>query len=142
MRGKAVLLPQAALARPTLAKGLISAGAKVLAVEAYRTEIGQGGAPVPQMLADGQIDALVFSSASTVSNFLERLKREGGLKDDMKEVCLAAIGPVTAKYMMEMDLPVNVQPARYTLAELVNALADYYNASLTPIRKNNQTIYE
>jgi uroporphyrinogen-III synthase len=78
------------------------------------------------MLADGQIDALVFSSASTVSNFLERLKREGGCKDDMKEVCLAAIGPVTAKSMRELDLPVDVQPARYTLAELVESLTDYY----------------
>jgi uroporphyrinogen-III synthase len=142
MRGKAVLLPQAAFARPTLAKGLISAGAKVLAVEAYQTEIGQGGAPVPQMLAAGQIDALVFSSASTVSNFLERLKREGGLKDDMKEVCLAAIGPVTAKSMREVDLPVDVQPTRYTLAELVNALADFYDAPVTYTGKNNQTIYE
>jgi uroporphyrinogen-III synthase len=142
MRGKTVFLPQAALARPTLAIRLISAGAQVSAVEAYRTGIGQGGAPVPQMLADGQIDALIFSSASTVSNFLERLKHEGGHKDDMKEVCLAAIGPVTAKSMREMDLPVDVQPARYTLDELVNALADYYNASLTPTRKNNQTIYE
>jgi uroporphyrinogen-III synthase len=126
MRGKAVLLPQAALARPTLAKRLISAGAQVSAIEAYRTQIGQGGAPVPQMLADGQIDALIFSSASTVFNFLERLRREGGLKDDMKEVCLAAIGPVTAKSMRELDLPVDVQPARYTLAELVESLTDYY----------------
>ena len=131
MKGQAVLLPQAALARPTLAQGLITAGAKVMEVEAYRTEIGQGGPPVPQMLADGQIDALVFSSASTVSYFLERLDREGGLKDDMKEVCLAAIGPVTANSMRELDLPVNVQPARYTLAELVEALADYYDAPVT-----------
>jgi uroporphyrinogen III methyltransferase/synthase len=44
----------------------------------------------------------------------------------MKEVCLAAIGPVTAKSMRELDLPVDVQPARYTLAELVESLTDYY----------------
>ncbi len=131
MRGNTVFLPQAALARPTLAKSLISAGAQVSVVEAYRTGIGQGGAPVPQMLADRQIDALIFSSASAVSNFLERLKREGGCRDDLKDVCLAAIGPLTARSMRELDLPVDVQPVRYTLADLVDALGDYYDAVVT-----------
>jgi hypothetical protein len=33
--------------------------------------------------------------------------------------------------MRELDLPVDVQPVRYTLADLVDALGDYYDALVT-----------
>ena len=124
--GERLLLPQSALARPLLAERLRADGAQVDVVEAYDTGLGQGGDPVPALLGDGQIDAITFTSSSTVTNFLKRLEQEGGQRDQLAWVCLAAIGPVTAATMTEAHLPVDVMPAEYTLAGLVGALKAYF----------------
>jgi len=120
--GERLLLPQSAIARTVLADRLRAAGAQLTVVEAYRTCLGQGGDPVPDLLADKMIEAITFTSSSTVTNFLKRLKKEGGDRRHLNDVCLAAIGPVTAATMAEEDLPVDVMPADYTLKGLVNAL--------------------
>jgi len=124
--GERFLLPQSAIARPVLAGLLRAAGARVTAVDAYQTGLGQGGEAVPVMLAGGQIDSLTFTSSSTVTNFLERLANEGGDRRDLSGVCLAAIGPVTAATMAGLDLPADVVPADYTLSGLVTALEAYF----------------
>ncbi|MFN2223315.1 MAG: uroporphyrinogen-III synthase [Chloroflexota bacterium] len=121
-----LLLPQSALARPLLAERLMAAGARVTVIEAYDTGLGQAGEPVPALLADGEIDVITFTSSSTVTNFLERLEKEGGQREHLARVCLAAIGPVTAATMAEAALLVDVMPAEYTMAGLVNALEAYF----------------
>lgn len=120
--GERLLLPQSAIARSVLADRLRAAGAHVTVIEAYRTCLGQGGDPVPALLADKMIEAITFTSSSTVTNFLKRLEKEGGERRHLTGVCLAAIGPVTADTMAEAGLPVDVMPADYTLDGLVNAL--------------------
>lgn len=124
--GERLLLPQSALAQPLLAERLRADGALVDVVEAYDTGLGQGGDPVPALLVDGQVDAITFTSSSTVTNFLKRLEQEGGQRDHLAWVCLAVIGPVTAATMTEASLPVDVMPAEYTLAGLVRALEAYF----------------
>lgn len=125
--GERLLLPQSAIARPVLAERLRAAGAQVTVVDAYHTGIGQGGEPVPALLAEGQIDIIPFTSSSTVTNFLERLQREGGQRRHLTGVCLAAIGPVTADTMAEAGLPVDVMPAEYTLQGLLTALESHFS---------------
>lgn len=124
--GERLLLPQSAIARPVLAERLRAAGARVIVVDAYQTCLGQGGDPVPALLAESQLDAITFTSSSTVTNFLERLENEGGDRDHLAGVCLAAIGPVTAATMAEVPLPVDVMPADYTLSGLTTALQEYF----------------
>jgi uroporphyrinogen-III synthase len=124
--GERLLLPQSAIARPVLAERLRMVGAQVTVVDAYRTGLGQGGDLVPSLLADGKIDAITFTSSSTVTNFLQRLRQEGGRRQHLTGVCLAAIGPITATTMSEADLPVDVMPADYTLTGLVSALETYF----------------
>jgi uroporphyrinogen-III synthase len=126
--GERLLLPQSAIARPVLADLLRAAGAEVTSVAAYQTGLGQGGDPVPALLVNNEIDALTFTSSSTVSHFLTRLRNEGGGRRDLAGVCLAAIGPVTAATMADLRLPADVVPADYTLSGLVSAL-DYYFTS-------------
>lgn len=124
--GLHIFLPQSEIARPVLADALREAGAQVTAVDAYRTVIGQGGDAVPEMLANGQVDAITFTSSSTVRHFLKRLASEGGRRQDLQGVCLAGIGPITAKTMEENGLPVSVVPLEYTLPALVDALESYF----------------
>ncbi len=123
--GERLLLPQSAIARPVLADLLRAAGAQVTTVAAYQTGLGQGGDPVPALLVNKAIDALTFTSSSTVSNFLIRLQNEGGDRRDLTGVCLSAIGPVTAGTMADLNLPADVMPADYTLPGLVTALDRY-----------------
>jgi uroporphyrinogen-III synthase len=125
-RGERLLLPQSAIARPVLADRLRVAGAQVDVVDAYRTGLGQGGEPVPTLLVEGKIDVITFTSSSTVTNFLERFEKEGGQRDQLAGICLAAIGPITAATMAEATLTVDVTPAEYTLPGLVSALETYF----------------
>ncbi len=124
--GQRLLLPQSAIARPLLAERLRAAGAQVAVVEAYQTGLGQGGEPLPALLAAGRIDAITFTSSSTVTNFLERLDKEDGQRRHLTGVCLAAIGPVTAATMVDAGLAVDVMPGEYTLAGLLTALETYF----------------
>jgi uroporphyrinogen-III synthase len=124
--GKRLFLPQSDIARPVLVQLLSEAGAKVTAVDAYQTVLGRGGDDVSQLLAEGKVDAITFTSSSTVRNFLTRLEREGGQREDLLNICLAAIGPVTAKTMAEVELSLAVVPETYTLAGLIAALNTYF----------------
>lgn len=124
--GSRVFLPQSAIARPTLREMLTGAGADVHAVAAYRTVMGGGGADVPDMLVKRQIDAVTFTSSSTVENFEQRLAVEGGRLDMLDEVCVACLGRKTSATAEELGLTVSVSPAENTLACLVEALGDYF----------------
>ncbi|MCZ7544193.1 MAG: uroporphyrinogen-III synthase [Anaerolineae bacterium] len=120
--GARVLLPQSAIARPTLAEALTAPGADVTAVVAYRNVVGRGGVALPALLAAGEVDAVTFTSSSTAQNFLRRLADEGGASPDLAGVCVACIGPVTAQTARALGLAVAVMPAEYTLEGLMAGL--------------------
>lgn len=123
-----ILLPQADLAQPLLAQKLAAAGADVTAVTAYHTLLGHGGVDLPRRLANHQVDAITFTSSSTVRNFLHRLAIEGGNPCHLTGVCLACIGPNTIQTAQELGLCVAVMPAHHTLAGLVTELAAHFAA--------------
>jgi uroporphyrinogen-III synthase len=121
-----ILLPQSAIARPVLAGALREAGADVTVLLAYQTVIGQGGEDVPVLLTKKQIDAVVFTSSSTVRYFLQRLESEDGKRSTLDGVGLAAIGPITAKTMESLGLKVDTIPDNYTVPALIEALDNYF----------------
>ncbi|HEC21720.1 MAG TPA: uroporphyrinogen-III synthase [Chloroflexi bacterium] len=124
--GMRVFLPQSEIARPVLKEALTAAGAEVTGVTAYRTVMGRGGVNVPAMLSAGQVDAVAFTSPSTVHNFLRRLVGEGGDVADLAGVCVACIGPVTARAAHERGLEVQVVPEEHTLAGLIAGLEAHF----------------
>lgn len=121
-----VLLPESAIARPTLANRLSDRGAVVSVVDAYQTICGQGGAAVPQLLAQKRIDALTFTSSSTVTFFLERLCNEGGRREEALAVCAACIGTKTAAAARDHGFTVLITAAEQTLDGLIDALDTYF----------------
>lgn len=125
-RGERVLLPESEIARPTLANMLRARGAFVTVVMAYRTAQGHGGDDVPRLLAQGSIDAVTFTSASTVVNFLERVGREGGSVPHALGVCAACIGPITADVARKHGFTNIVVPDEYTLAGMTEALEGFF----------------
>lgn len=129
LRGVRVLLPRADIARDLLAEELRASGADVMEVVAYRTVLATGdrdGDPdVYRMLLDGQIDAVTFTSASTVRNFVEILGRDQAV-DLLRTTVVASIGPVTAAAAQQLDIATAVMPERYTIPDLVDALVSHF----------------
>lgn len=117
--GTRILLPQSEIAEDTLQTLLTAAGADVTQIVAYRNVIGQGGEDVPQMLADGRIDALTFTSSSTATNFVERVQQTPDLP-------VACIGPVTAQTALEIGFTKRIVPQTYTLDAMIDALEKHF----------------
>lgn len=137
-QGSRVLFPQSALAKPTLAAALRAAGADVTVVEAYRNVMARGGDPVPVLLWEGKIDAITFTSESTVRFFAKRLNAERGTLAMLDDVVVACIGPTTAATARQFGLHVAVLPEAHTLEGLTRALADHFNRkTLTTIARRH-----
>jgi uroporphyrinogen III methyltransferase / synthase len=129
LKGKRFLLPRADIARDLLADALREAGAFVLDVAAYRTIPARaerdGGPDIYRMLLDSQIDAVTFTSASTVKNFVAMLGLDQAV-DLLSSTVVASIGPVTAEAAQQLDISTNVMPRRYTIPDLVDALVEHF----------------
>ena len=73
-RGDAVLLVRAADARDVLPRELEARGSRVAVVPAYRTAFaGEGAGEVLRLLEARRIDAVTFTSSSTVRGFVALL---------------------------------------------------------------------
>ncbi len=131
--GTRILLPQSGLADAKLAAILAERGARVTTVEAYRTVAGSGGVNLAALLKAGEVDAITFTSPSTVTNLLLRLKAEGGDAHALARLCLAYIGPKTAEAARKNQLPVLMMPPTHTLEGLISALEDYFAQSMENI---------
>ncbi len=129
LRGRRILLPRAAGARPVLPDTLAARGATVDEVIAYRA-VPPPDADVPGLraaLAAGSIDALTFTSSSTVRHFVELVGQ--GRVAALERVVVACIGPVTAETARDAGLQVHVCPRDYTAAALAAALVDHFRSN-------------
>lgn len=129
LRGAKVLLPRGDLAREVIADDLRTAGAEVTDVIAYATlladETGDNDRDVYRMLLDGEIDAITFTSASTVRNFAQ-IHGEDQAADLLRDVVVACIGPVTAEAAHHLGIPATILPGRYTIPDLVDTLVEHF----------------
>lgn len=127
VRGRRILLPRAAGARAILPETLRARGAVVDEVVAYRA-VPPPDADVTGLRAEleaGRVDALTFTSSSTVDNFVALVGRDvlaRVLRDGRPAI--ACIGPVTAETARAHGLTVDVVPRVYTTAALTAALVE------------------
>lgn len=124
--GLPVLLPGADIGREVLAEGLAAQGARVERVAAYRTVRPAGvGAEARRLLADG-VDAVTFTSSSTVRNLLEVLEGETAA---LAAAVIACIGPVTAGTARELGLRVDLTAAEPTVEGLASVLTGHFGGT-------------
>lgn len=118
-----ILLPRALEGEETLADGLLSRGAAVDAVPAYQTRIdGANAETVRARLLAGTLDAVTFTSSSTVKNFAQALG--AALPPN---VAIACIGPSTAQTAQEvLGRAPDVVAQTHTTDGLVAAITDYF----------------
>ncbi|HEV8304002.1 MAG TPA: uroporphyrinogen-III synthase [Gemmatimonadales bacterium] len=120
LSGSRVLIPSAQDARDALAAGLRAHGAGVDVVPVYRTvpvQADLGG--LAAELAAGRIDAVTFTSSSTVRSFVD-LVGPGAARGS--RFVAAVIGPVTAGTARELGLADVVEAAPHSVPGLVDAL--------------------
>ncbi len=127
-RGDRVLLARAAETRDLLVRELERMGASVEEVAAYRTRPASEGAEVLKAaLLAGRVDAVTFTSSSTVRHFAA-LFAPGELGHHMSGVAVACIGPVTMATAREVGLVPTVMAEEYTIAGLARAIRRYYES--------------
>ncbi|HEU5321503.1 MAG TPA: uroporphyrinogen-III synthase [Methylomirabilota bacterium] len=126
LAGARILLPRALDARDALPAGLRQHGATVEIVPVYRTVTADGGGDARGLAADlldGRIDAVTFTSSSTVRHFVDLVGADAAT---CGRFTTAVIGPVTADTARELGLVVGVEAEVYTVPGLVDALVRHF----------------
>jgi uroporphyrinogen III methyltransferase / synthase len=130
VRGDLVWLPRAAAARDVLPDRLRVAGAEVEVLPIYRTVLPEETAARLREELGRPVDAVTFTSSSTVAHFREALSGAA-----FPEGAVAAcIGPVTARAARAAGYPVAVVAGEYTTAGLAAALCAHFGAAAGTLR--------
>ena len=126
IEGKKFLILTSLQGRTVLQEELIKRGAKVDVLPLYRTILPQKNAErLKKYLSEEVIDAITFTSPSTVENFVAMLNPNGerSIHRKLELLTIAALGDVTAKRVEDLGLRVRVQPSEYTIPSFVNTLS-------------------
>lgn len=120
VEGCRVLMLRADIARPELPAMLRQAGAEVDDLTVYHTRSARSLPPeVVEAVADGQVDWITLTSASTVRHFTELM---GADRAWAKSVRLASIGPVTTEAAVGLGLKIGAEAESHTVDGLLDAM--------------------
>lgn len=131
-----ILLPHSKNARPMMAEALkkVCALEEIFIYETLRAE--NPDYDLRQALTEHSIDAITFTSSTTVSYFLDIL---GSAATPLLANCTcASIGPETSKKMRELGISVDVEATTYTIDGLLEALLEKEGQSCYPPDFENQ----
>jgi uroporphyrinogen III methyltransferase/synthase len=119
INGKRFLLPRAKVAREVLPEKIREKGGIIDVVTVYKTVMPDVNKDeVLEMLSNGEVDYITFTSSSTVKNFMEIIKD----KELLKGVKLVSIGPITSDTIREFNLEPSVEAKKYTIEGLTEAI--------------------
>jgi uroporphyrinogen III methyltransferase/synthase len=113
LAGSRVLIPAAAEGRDAVAVGLRAHGATVDVIPVYRTVAARPEVPA------GPIDAVTFTSSSTVRHFVDLVGPDAARSGAFVAV---VIGPVTARTARDLGLGEVLEAEPHTVAGIVDAL--------------------
>ena len=101
-------------------------GGIVDVVEAYQTVLPQNHKPrLKELLEQNRIDMILFTSSSTVVNFVRLLEAQN-LKRGLQGVIVGCIGPITAQTAIDNGLDVRIISTEFTIPGLVDAIVRHY----------------
>ena len=115
-----VLIPRSNLGRAVLVDELEKMGMEVDDVIAYETvqaDLPDGG--LAGLLQENHVNAVTFTSSSTVKNFMRLLDDKSSLPASLK---IVSIGPITSKTLAEYGLKADIEADPYTIDGVVEAL--------------------
>ena len=115
--GERVLVARAEQARDVLPDGLADRGFDVTVLPVYRTVRATPDPDAVTRVRAGEVDAITFTSSSTVDNLVELL---GSIPDPQPLV--VSIGPITSETARARGLRVDAEASEHTIEGLVDAL--------------------
>jgi len=115
--GERVLLARAQQARDVLPEGLGARGYVVDVLAVYRTVPAEPDPSVVEQIRAGKVDALTFTSSSTVTNFVDAVGEITG-----PQPLVVSIGPVTSATARDRGLQVGAEADPHTIDGLVEAV--------------------
>lgn len=123
-KGDNVLIPRAQVAREILPESLREMGLKVDVAPVYKTVKEENKiSGLKEILENKEVDAITFTSSSTVKNFA-MLLGNGDHERLLNDVFVACIGPITTETCESMNIKVDVVAKEYTIPGLVDALLE------------------
>lgn len=126
VKGKRILIPRAKAAREVLPRELRRRGAKVSVVEAYRTVPDKTGLLRLKKALKGRIDAVTFTSGSTVREFVAQAG-SAACRGLFKTAAAASIGPITSAALKLYGISPAIQAKKATAESLLQGLKSYFN---------------
>jgi uroporphyrinogen III methyltransferase/synthase len=126
-----ILIPRAKVAREQLPELLRKGGVAVDVVPAYITRPagGEHKSRLTDLIANNEVDVILFTSSSTVDSMVEMLGPNAAPL--LARVTLASIGPITSATAARRGLEVAVTAETYTVEGLLDALEKHYASELT-----------
>jgi uroporphyrinogen III methyltransferase/synthase len=124
--GTRLLLARAEQARAVLPDGLIRLGAKLDVVPVYRALPPLSVPPeAAELLSEGHVDILTFTSSSTVHNFAGLVGPDQFQKLAARAT-VASIGPITTATLKKYGITPRIEPAAFTIPALAAAIIEYF----------------
>jgi uroporphyrinogen III methyltransferase/synthase len=120
-----ILLPRARHARDLLPDALERIGARVDMVACYENILPEIDRDQVQAVLRRPPDLLVFTSASTVRNFITMLGSEGA-REVLRQSTVAALGPITAHTLAAYGKQAEIRPGANTIPSLLDAIRRYF----------------
>jgi len=125
--GKRVLFPRAAAGRDVIPDEMRRVGATLDLVTVYRTVPSSAGREqLHSLLAGGKLDAVSFTSGSTVTSFVSLLD-PAQIAGIAGRIVVACIGPVTAAAATAAGLPIDALAKEATMPGLADALEAHFS---------------
>ena len=112
-----------------LTDGLNAAGAEVFVAPAYRNQLPTSSIALIRDIfsaSDVALDAITFTSASTVRNLMALLDQAGMATP--VAVVLASIGPITSEALHALGYRPTMEAAESTIPALVRSLSEYFES--------------
>lgn len=126
---------------PSLIAGMEARGAQVLTLKVYEWDLPEDTSELEQnirLLADGQLDVTLFTSAHQLVNVLKmasELSVREAVLDGLRRSVVASVGPTTSEMLRHHDLPVDFEPSHPKLGHLVSEVAAASNGLLARKRR-------
>jgi len=125
LEGLRILLPRAREARDLLPDTLRAHGALVDAVPCYENRMPQIRPDLVRAILARPPELVVFTSSSTVNNFLAILGIEEG-RNMLARARVAALGPITCRTLAAHGKDAEIVPCESTIDSLLERIGEYF----------------
>ncbi len=125
IKGKKFLLPRAKVAREILPEKIKEKGGIIDIITVYKTVMPDiNREEALHYLQNNKLDYITFTSSSTVKNFMEMFN-DINIKDLLKNVKIASIGPITSQTIAEYGLTPDIEAEKFTIEGLIEKILSH-----------------